>query len=293
LQEEVERIKALSPHDIRIAELLIGRNGLAGPEVAETATKALDEDEEEVNLTTLMFMAKVIMAGNAMTPEIVAGLADGTADDMVRTAAYEAAQAIGVRPSQLDDKLARLAKVVGPLGIEGAPQPSRLRRVLRELHEFKASTERWAEENPHGEVDVARFCAEVADVTLERAVSVANQFDTCVRDPLNVLQNWDREIGALHGHVIRLSWLLDGWDALLNTWQAVATAPRQDQDQALITIFRALPLLPKSEYTENEAKRNNRLRISRKRSIRMYEDWNTGEVDYDMVARIEAAKARR
>jgi hypothetical protein len=293
LQEEVERMKALSPSDIRVAELIVAREGLAGPEAAESAAKSLADDEEQVTLTNLMFMAKVIMASNGMTPEMVAGIASGKSDQMVRTAAYQAAQAIGVKPTQLDHQLGRLARIVGPLGIEGAPEAGRLRRLVNDLEGFRDSLEPWAEEHPHGEVEVAGFCAEVSGLTLERANIAIGQFDAHVRDPLNVLQRWDEEIEKLQSLVTRLSWLLDGWELLIRIWDAAANLRRENQDSALLTIFRALPLLPKSEYDEFDGKRASTLRVSTKRSVRMYEDWNTGELDYDLVARIEAAKARR
>ena len=34
------------------------------------------------------------------------------------------------------------------------------------------------------------------------------------------------------------------------------------------------------------------LRISSKRSVRMYENWQTGELDFDLLSRIEATKAQ-
>src|ERR1019366_7482081 len=54
LQEEVQRIEAMSPYDIRTAELLIARDGLAGPDVAQAAVRALESDAKQIDLTTLM-----------------------------------------------------------------------------------------------------------------------------------------------------------------------------------------------------------------------------------------------
>jgi hypothetical protein len=292
LQEEVQRIDAMSPYDIRTAELTIAREGLAGPDVAEAATKALDADAKHIDLTNLMFMAKVIMAANAMSPEMLAGIATGKSDDMVRNAAYKAAGEIGLTPAQLDEKLGRLSKVVSPLGIEGAPESGRLRRLIADLQEFRDSLERWIGAHPNGDVELAKFSAQVAALTLDRGSGVIADFDSRARDPIKILQQWTVESEELQKDVIRLSWLFDGWEMIIRTWEQAKDEGRDAEDSALATIFRALPLLPKSEFEESETNRTSTLRISRRRSVKMYENWVTGEIDYDLLSRIEGAKAR-
>src|ERR1700733_2298006 len=48
LQEEVQRIEAISPYDIRTADLTIASDGLAGPDVAAAAAKSLEEDAKQI-----------------------------------------------------------------------------------------------------------------------------------------------------------------------------------------------------------------------------------------------------
>ena len=292
LQEEVQNNDAMSPYDIRMAELVIARDGLAGTDVAEAAAKALAEDAKHVDLTNLMFMAKVIMASGSLTKEMLAGLASGESDDKVRQAAYKVAGTIGLKPTQLDEKLGKLSRVVAPLGIEGAPEMGRLRRLIRELSTFRDSLDHWAAENVHCEVELARFCVEVADLTLLRGIKIVQEFDAALSEPLNILKNWDIESPKLQNAVVRLSWLFDGWDMIIRTWDAAKNQNRDAQEAALFAIFRALPLLPKSELESSEANKASSFRISKKRSVRMYENWSTGELDMDLLSRIESMKAQ-
>lgn len=291
LQEEVQQSQAMSPYDIRTAELTIARDGLAGPDVAAAAARALEQDEKHVDLTNLMFMAKVIMASGSLSSTLLAGLATGESDDVVREAAYKVAGTIGLKPSQLDEKLGKLSLVVAPLGIEGAPEQGRLRRLVHDLGSFRDSLERWAMDNIHSEVELARFCVEVADLTLGRGKRIIDAFDAAVLEPLEILQNWEVRSAKLQSDVVRLSWLFDGWDMIIRTWEGVQGAARDSQEAALFTIFRALALLPKSELEETDGNKLSTLLISEKRSLRMYENWQTGELDYDLLSRIEAAKA--
>jgi hypothetical protein len=293
LQEEVQNMEAMSPYDIRTAELVIARDGLAGAEVAEAAGKALADDAKAIDLTNLMFMAKVIMASGSLTKEMIAGLASGESDIIVREAAYKVAGTIGLKPTQLDEKLGKMSHVVAPLGIDGSPEPGRLRRLINDLGQFRDSIDRWATENIHCEVELARFCVEVADLTLGRGRKLVQEFDAIVGDPLHVLQNWEVQSGKLQAAVIRLSWLFDGWDMIVRTWEGAQQGGRDAQEAALFAIFRALPLLPKSELEESENNKTSSLRISKRRSVRMYENWQTGEIDFDLLARIESTKAAR
>lgn len=290
LQEEVQTNDAMSPYDIRTAELVIARDGLAGTDAAAAAAKALEEDAKHVDLTNLMFMAKVIMASGTLTKEMLAGLASGESDHMVREAAYKVAGTIGLKPSQLDEKLGKLSKVVAPLGIEGAPEQGRLRRLIRGLGELRDSLERWAQENIHCEVELARFCVDVADLTLVRGIKLVQDFDAALGEPLNILKNWEFEAPKLQNAVVRLSWLFDGWAMIISTWEAGKKESRDRQEAALFNIFRALPLLPKAELEESETSKTSSLRISKKRNVRMYENWATGELDMDLLSRIESMK---
>lgn len=292
LQEEVEVTNAMSPYDIRTAELNIAREGLAGADVAEAANKALANDARHIDMTTLMFMARVIMSTGTLSPEIIAGIATGESDKIIREAAYAAAESIGIKPNQLEEKLGQLSVVIAPLGIEGAPETGRLRGLIDSLMRCKASLEAWAGKNTADEAELARFSAEVAGLTIDRAKKLIQEFDANLADPIRVLQSWDKESGKLRGAGIRLSWLLDGWELIVRSWEAVETEGRDAQEAALQSIFRALPLLPKSECDEQEANRLNAMRISRRRNVRMYENWQTGEIDHDLLQRIEGAKAK-
>jgi len=293
LQEEVQETEAMSPYDIRMAELAVAREGLAGLDAAAAAEKALEQDQKHVDLTNLMFMAKVIMASGTLSPTMLAGLATGESDGMIRQAAYKVADTIGLTPSQLDDKLGKLSRVVSPLGVEGSPEPGRLRCLIKDLKAFRDSLERWAMDNIHCEVELAQFCVKVADLTLGRGKILVDEFDAALREPLGILQNWDTQSAKLQNTVVRLSWLFDGWDMIIRTWEETAHEGRADQEAALFSVFRALPLLPKSELEEGESGKLGAMRMSRKRSVRMYENWQTGEIDYDLLSRIEAAKAAR
>jgi hypothetical protein len=90
----------------------------------------------------------------------------------------------------------------------------------------------------------------------------------------------------------RLAWLLDGWLDVCELWQA-AMADRQNIDHRRIAeIMRIIPLVPKSECETTVRANMENLSGIRHRIVQQLQDWRTGEVDYEIVSRIEAIKAR-
>ena len=61
-------------------------------------------------------------------------------------------------------------------------------------------------------------------------------------------------------------------------------------EEGLARIFRALPLLPQSEYVDDQERQGFVIRQLKKKRARLHEDWRTGELDYELVQRVESLK---
>ena len=290
LQEKVEEIGAISPNDIRHAELAIACDGLAGPAVAEAAAHALEADARQVNLTNLLLMARVIIASEGASADVLIRLAQGSDHD-VKIAANGAARCVGLTTAELDERLGELSILAAPLGVEGSDQPGRLRRAIGDLQFFEQSIGAWSPLDD-SVTDLAKFCGEVVGMTLRTTSVLIREFDDAVGAPIDVLRRWDDERDRLHGLISRLSWLLDGWEKVVRLWTEALPREKQVQEQALYTIFRILPLLPQTEFAEDEAARLTGVREKHQHTVQLYENWRTGEPDYELIARIEEANAR-
>src|SRR5207249_2860623 len=106
---------------------------------------------------------------------------------------------------------------------------------------------RWATDNLVQETELAPLCFEVSGLTLERANAVISEFDKTIGEPVEALRNWDRTIAAVRGAIVRISWLIDGWEKIVHAWDEAIVHRRVRPEVALVKIYQALPLLPKSE----------------------------------------------
>jgi hypothetical protein len=92
--------------------------------------------------------------------------------------------------------------------------------------------------------------------------------------------------------VDRLSWLLDGWDMIAAFWKGSLDLPAEDQQATIGQIMRVLPLVPHGEVEADDQIEEKRDQLIQRRRMRALEDWRTGEIDLELMARIEAAKAK-
>jgi hypothetical protein len=133
----------------------------------------------------------------------------------------------------------------------------------------------------------------VGELTLRLAATLLSDFDERLLSIETVLRQWQTQSASLYGTVDRMSWLLDGWDFLIGLWDSVAEAPLHDQMVAMTGILRILPLVPGKEFAEEQDDVSSGMLPppNRMRMVRLFQSWKTGEMDIDLMARLEAAKA--
>ncbi|HYD68856.1 MAG TPA: hypothetical protein VED21_25505, partial [Azospirillum sp.] len=67
---------------------------------------------------------------------------------------------------------------------------------------------------------------------------------------------------------------------------------RHELDIAVHEIFRIIPLLPRNEDKVDLSLEAGKVFTLNRRAVRAYVDWRTGQLDADLVMRIEALKGR-
>ena len=124
------------------------------------------------------------------------------------------------------------------------------------------------------------------------AERMIGEIDREIRNLPAFFAGWETTIARLRHSMDRLAWLLDGWLDVCELWQA-AMADRQNIDHRRIAeIMRIIPLVPKGECETTVRATMDNLSGVRHRIVQQLQDWRTGEVDYEIVSRIEAIKAR-
>ena len=298
LQDLIATGNGCSPEDIRKAVLEAAKAGLAGIEAVEQAEATLNADAEQRMLINFQLIAAMLQAVGLDTADLLrGGLTSAEGQAATRVMMGRAAQRLALEPQQLYANVAGLATVLEPIGMApgGASRnarPGRLRRLAAELEDFRRSILDWATGNVSEAAPIAIFCGEVAEHTLILVRQVLSDIDQSVAGFEALLREWDRASGSLRQGATRLSWLVDGWEFVISSWRAARDRDRYAQDMTVHEIFRVLPLLPREETSDNHAVMADHIMSSNRRSVRAYVDWRSGQLDVDLVARIESIKAR-
>lgn len=293
LHDLIAKGEGCSPDDIRKAVLEAARCGLAGPQAVDAAEAALRDDEEQRLLINYQLIVEVLKAvGMESTDILRAGLASEDGQRLTRDLMLKAAHRLALEPTELYSRIAELAVYLEPLGLHSSPRPARLRRLMRDLQGFRDSMTDWATDNVSEAAPIGGFCAEVAEHTLNHARNVMNQLDQAVSSFEQLLRQWDSKRTLVRKSATRLSWLLDGWDFLIILWQSSLSQSRYEQDMAVNEIFRVIPLLPRSESSADLVGAADKLQSNNRKSVRAYVDWRSGQLDVDLVMRIETIKGK-
>ena len=278
LHEKVEERQALDPHAVRMAALEVARSGLAGPDVVASAAKALADDEEAKALNQVILILKVI-------EEAEPAHARSLMRD-IRTP--EGQDRLNLDAKAFDQRLSDLGIATYPVGTVWSPFDGRLRRLVRRLGEFTAAVSTWGMEHLGEGADQAAFTAEVSAFSLKIAREALQRFDTVVGSPRQIVVDWEARATAVSRLVMRLAWLVDGWQPLIETW--FLAGDDQARIEAMDFIVPRLPFIPAKELEPVPVA----IALVRKggRWVKLNQDWKTGEPDRILIRRLEALRAR-
>jgi hypothetical protein len=294
LYEEVSAKKVLNPYDMRLAALGVAKTGLAGPKAAEAATLALIENDKFKALNQLMLILRVVEEAERSSAEtLTREIATPEGQARIREAFFSIAGTLGLKREVLDKRISELGQASYSVGTTWNPTDGRLRQSLKTLQMLHDSLGGWAVAQLGDVGDQARFCAEIAEHTLRISAKVLADFDAAMTSPLAIIKSWDERKAEIEKASGRLAWLLDGWDPVAEIWFGCRSMEVGPRAEALQEILQMLPLLPREEL-EGWKKSFLMSEIDglRRKWVRCGEDWRTGEVDIDIVERLEALREK-
>ena len=292
LHEKVLERQALDPHAVRMAALEVARSGLAGPDVVAGAAKALADDEEAKALNQVVLIIKVIEeAEPAHARNLMRDIRTTEGQDRVREVFFSIGDRLNLDAKSFDQRLSDLGIATYPVGTVWSPFDGRLRRLVRRLGEFTVAVGTWGLEHLGEGADQAAFASEVAAHSLKIAREALQRFDAVVGSPRQIVADWEARASAVRRLVMRLAWLVDGWQPLIETWfAAIEDDARID---ALEYIVPRLPFVPVKELEPDPAANSANVLFGKaSKWVRLNQDWKTGEPDLILVRRLEALRAR-
>jgi hypothetical protein len=293
LHEEIDTTESLTPEQLRACALRIGQTGLAGPVVGEASRLALEAEKRKlIELHFLLVMALLNSLG--LATEELSALAAGSEAWRLKSRALldQAGQRLRIEVNDIQGRVAALARVLLPLGLSSSRQQARLRRLLHGFGEFRDAITEWGESEKSELAPFAGFAGFVADDTLKSAERLFGQLDGALRDMASVIGDRNAQAKAVATLAGKLCWLLDGWDFIFAFWEQVRDDPIEIQREAVGRIIRVLPLIPRQEAELSQHELEQRQQQLQGRQIPSNADWRRARSDLELVARIEAAKAK-
>jgi hypothetical protein len=293
LYEMVLQLRALDPDTVRVAALETAATGLSGEAAARNAKAILAGYEAALAFHQVLLILEVLReVEGGHVGELVRGLKTREGQARIRATLGAIGRRLGMSVGALDRRLARLAELTYPIGLRTSPEQGRLRQALERLGEFEARLRGWGSERLGEAAGQARFAADVAAHTVGIANDTVAACDAGLAQPFSIIRDWEEREAEIAGHARRLSWLLDGWGPIIEMWFAAMGEP--GEVATLARLVPVLPLVPRDEIREVHANvLNDTLFHSSRRWVRAHVDWRTGELDFELVERIEAAKARQ
>jgi len=290
LTELQDQLK-VTPAAIRKVELRIASMGIAGLAPMKAADRANGDEAKSRLLTNYLLITQVVALDGRTAQDTLAAIDTVEGEAEIRSSLRRVAARVDCAPLQLDDRIAELSQFAAEIGLKDAPGTLGLRVEVEDLRRFRDEMRAWMADAAPEHAAVARYCSLVADETYQSCKLALQRFDTKLRSMEDLLRNFREERVALARTIDGLSWLLDGWNFISQWWSSVRESPRYDQITALTGIFRVLPPVP-VRHLDERAEEQQAADISRSKWVRLYESWRTGDVDGDLIARIEAVKAK-
>jgi hypothetical protein len=292
LHAEVTTHQALEPRAVRRVALEVATGGLAGPDVAEAASRALAEDAEATEINELVLILRVIAEVEPdHARQLMQEVRSPEGQARVRETLSAVADRLALDTAAFDPRVAELGALTCAVGAPDSPAPGRIRVILGRLQEFGETMASWGAERLGVVAEQASFCAKAVAQTSRVTNALLSTFDGAIASPHQVVGDWRAKSAAIEQLTARLAWLVDGWEMPIETW--FAAGGESEQIGALAEIVPILPLLPRAEaQLSHELAELGRLAGVGRRWVRTVEDWRTGEPDIEMIYRLEALKAR-
>lgn len=291
LHKLISEKPGVTPWEIRRMQMEIGARGLAGPVAAQACTKALGEDDRlrlAANLALIQkvfgflgFETGVMKASNFLSPET---------QMQVRRAFQALGKEIQASPEQCYSAIAEQSVSLAQIGVPGADQPGRLRRIVLDMQSLTSSIKGWATSTYSECATTATMIGRVAEQTAFVANYDLDRLDKRISNIASFVKNWQREAREVRDLVSRMSWLLDGWDHINAIW---FTAVRQSDNEtfdAIKEIERILPHVPRKEVEDMPALGQEPEKLNGNRRVGAMQDWRSKSRDSDMIRRLEDVK---
>lgn len=249
VHEKLAALHAVNPLAMRAVALEVAATGLAGPRPMRRARRWRGEQEVLRNkiLFALIKTAVAQLGGEEAAAHAMDERTLMTPDGLVaaRNALKGFASRAGVNAGEIIQRLevwADLTVVVGPP--TGTEVTGPLVRRIEHIEALAADLTTWLAPEPPDTAEMAQRTATAARAAAKEARAVQERLAGSANAMSEPLQTWDKARVQINRRVERIAYLLDGWQRILDMWEAAQRADRHQQRDVLETFAQHVPVLP-------------------------------------------------
>jgi hypothetical protein len=291
--QRVAALTNVTPMTIRRVARLIAAEGLAGEEAMEAAQSAAKADKDDRVVTNFrLLMTLVEQVARRFSPPFLTGEAAATLDPSARARMTVdwISPRLGQQATWTANALEELADVLTNIGVGSVGATGRVVRLTEMLRTVRHGIAEWAAvHREEDQLSYVRMICAVADMTLSLASSIVMKAQALPDNMVELLRIWAADPGSVVEMVGRPEWLLDGWEPICLIWNSAQDDAAKRA--ALAEISALVPILPKeaNEWCSTSYEIDGLIRF--RRLIQLNEDWFTGAMVFDLIARNEHFRA--
>ncbi|WP_158924199.1 hypothetical protein [Acidisphaera sp. S103] len=290
--DRIASLKNVTPAAIRRVALQLSAEGLAGEEAMEAACQAVNLEKGDRLVTNYQLLMTLVeqVGGRFAAQSTTNGSGKPDLMTQARLTVEWISPRLGRTASWTATALEALSDVLTNIGVGPSGATGRLPRLLAMLRNLRTAMAEWsATRQNDDQVEYVSMACTVADLTLSLAQATLAQAQALTGDMVRLLRNWGTDPGSISQLATRPEWLLDGWEQICLIWNHA----RDDAGRraALVEIIGLIPILPKeaSEWSEIKCDMDRAIRF--RRLVSLNEDWRTGSIVFELIARNEHLRA--
>lgn len=251
LMDELSELSSITPATVEQASLAVGMTGLGGSRLLRQARQRKEADKRATIALEALLVNDLLGALDAEQVDFT----NLMLDDLRTRAAFALEPHAATLDSPVDAILARIrqwAQLIMPLGSTALDLPGSYRMTLTDMQRFAAELMDWLIPEPVGPAEMAQRIAVAARTTATTAqerIARAEEYQVSI---LESIKNWDTAWAALTNEVETVSNILDGWQRLIDKWDATSRMDRVDQRELVELFALYLPILPRKSADKNQ-----------------------------------------
>jgi hypothetical protein len=249
VHEKLSALAMVNPLTMRRVALEVAETGLAGPQPMRRARLWHERQEQLRNKILFQLIKSAVsqLGGEAASVHAMDQRSLMTPEGLTaaRSALKGFASQAGVNAGEIIGRLEIWADLTVPVG---PPDRGELSGPLSEtadlVEDLAGDLTKWLVPEPPDTAEMAQRTAISARAVVKEVRAVRDRLDGMARDMGESLQRWDKARVQINKRVERISYLIDGWQRILDMWDAAQRADRHQQRDVLETFAQHIPILP-------------------------------------------------